>query len=278
MTEETDLLARVLAEPDDDNVRLVYADWLQEHGDEPRAELVRAQIQLARMSPPRQVRPARVEIQQSERFHAGFGARRLREPAPDHGVRAVVWCEDLNPPPAPGDVIDLVAPAPGPQVVPGVVVTDVWREPATDDSLEYTVFEIVCAPDRYPERERLAALRGRERELLDAAGYAVVNAPRVWPVSMTLGALDDGDGSGRLSVRRGFVEWWRMSGADWLAHGDELLTAHPLRRVILTTTPDLIAFLGRGGQKRGFVGPIDRDWWLRALADEWPGITFELPP
>lgn len=38
----------ILAEPAEDTHRLVYADWLQENGDEPRAEFIRAQLELAR--------------------------------------------------------------------------------------------------------------------------------------------------------------------------------------------------------------------------------------
>src|SRR6476469_3629321 len=45
--EEARLLARVCAEPDDDLPRLVYADWLDEHGD-PRGEFIRVQIALSR--------------------------------------------------------------------------------------------------------------------------------------------------------------------------------------------------------------------------------------
>jgi uncharacterized protein (TIGR02996 family) len=41
------LLAAVLAAPDDDAVRLVFADWLEEHGEEERAEFVRLQCRLA---------------------------------------------------------------------------------------------------------------------------------------------------------------------------------------------------------------------------------------
>jgi uncharacterized protein (TIGR02996 family) len=53
MTTSTDhqrsqLLAAVLAEPDDETPRLVYADWLQEQGD-PRGELVTIQCELARL-------------------------------------------------------------------------------------------------------------------------------------------------------------------------------------------------------------------------------------
>jgi len=43
------LFAHVLARPDDDGPRLVYADWLDDLGDHPRAEFVRVQIALARL-------------------------------------------------------------------------------------------------------------------------------------------------------------------------------------------------------------------------------------
>jgi uncharacterized protein (TIGR02996 family) len=37
-------------EPDDDTHRLVYADWLDEHGDPARAEFIRAQVERARLA------------------------------------------------------------------------------------------------------------------------------------------------------------------------------------------------------------------------------------
>jgi uncharacterized protein (TIGR02996 family) len=39
----------IRANPDEDTPRLVYADWLQEHGDEPRAEFIRVQCALERL-------------------------------------------------------------------------------------------------------------------------------------------------------------------------------------------------------------------------------------
>lgn len=47
--EQRALWAGIRANPDDDTPRLVYADWLQEHGDEPRAEFIRAQCALSRL-------------------------------------------------------------------------------------------------------------------------------------------------------------------------------------------------------------------------------------
>lgn len=43
MTTEQDLFAAIVATPDDDGPRLVYADWLEEHGDSERCEFIRAQ-------------------------------------------------------------------------------------------------------------------------------------------------------------------------------------------------------------------------------------------
>jgi uncharacterized protein (TIGR02996 family) len=45
------LLAAILADPEDDTARLVYADWLQEHGEADRAAFIRAQIEHARAEP-----------------------------------------------------------------------------------------------------------------------------------------------------------------------------------------------------------------------------------
>jgi uncharacterized protein (TIGR02996 family) len=45
------LYAAVVASPDDDLPRLVYADWLEEHGDADRAEFIRVQCRLANSSP-----------------------------------------------------------------------------------------------------------------------------------------------------------------------------------------------------------------------------------
>lgn len=52
MTTTDDALVRsVLAAPLDDAPRLVYADWLDEHGESERAEFIRVQCELARLDP-----------------------------------------------------------------------------------------------------------------------------------------------------------------------------------------------------------------------------------
>src|SRR5262245_57433673 len=49
MTEQKALLRAMIAEPDDDAPRLVYADWLEGHGDPDRAAFIRVQCELARL-------------------------------------------------------------------------------------------------------------------------------------------------------------------------------------------------------------------------------------
>lgn len=44
-------LRAIFDAPDDDTARLVYADYLQEHGQEKRARLIRVQVELARLPP-----------------------------------------------------------------------------------------------------------------------------------------------------------------------------------------------------------------------------------
>ena len=48
-TTVADLLAEIIAHPADDAPRLIYADWLEEHGDSARAEFIRVQCELARL-------------------------------------------------------------------------------------------------------------------------------------------------------------------------------------------------------------------------------------
>jgi uncharacterized protein (TIGR02996 family) len=43
------LLQAILAEPGDDSLRLIYADWLDDEGQHERAEFIRVQVELARL-------------------------------------------------------------------------------------------------------------------------------------------------------------------------------------------------------------------------------------
>jgi uncharacterized protein (TIGR02996 family) len=77
-----DGLLRAIADaPEDDTVRLVFADWLEEHGDEvdrSHAELIRVQIEVARLALDDD-RRAELEASEEERLrHRGDIHRRLK--------------------------------------------------------------------------------------------------------------------------------------------------------------------------------------------------------
>lgn len=57
MSDEDALIAAVIAHPDEDTPRLVYADWLQEHGDADRAEFIRLQCRNS-VGSPEEIDPA----------------------------------------------------------------------------------------------------------------------------------------------------------------------------------------------------------------------------
>jgi uncharacterized protein (TIGR02996 family) len=58
------LLQDILANPDDDDLRRIYADWLEEHQQHARAELIRVQVRLALLS---KSEPARQALERRER-------------------------------------------------------------------------------------------------------------------------------------------------------------------------------------------------------------------
>ena len=47
MADELSFLGAIRAQPEDDTVRLIFADWLEEHGQQARAEFIRLQCRLA---------------------------------------------------------------------------------------------------------------------------------------------------------------------------------------------------------------------------------------
>src|SRR5260370_1312001 len=51
MSQADAFLDAIREAPDDDTPRLVYADWLDDHGDADRAAFIRAQVRLARLPP-----------------------------------------------------------------------------------------------------------------------------------------------------------------------------------------------------------------------------------
>jgi uncharacterized protein (TIGR02996 family) len=63
--EEAALVQAIIDQPEEDTPRLVYADWLQEHDQPERAEFIRIQCQLARLTEHDVARPGLQERQES---------------------------------------------------------------------------------------------------------------------------------------------------------------------------------------------------------------------
>src|SRR4051812_17905575 len=100
MTDADALLRAVLAAPDDDAPRLVYADWCDEHGDPDRAAFIRAQVELARHPN----HPKRDERKQTERTlwrqhrveWTAWVPRWAEVPGFDRGFLERIRCEAAN--------------------------------------------------------------------------------------------------------------------------------------------------------------------------------------
>ena len=74
MIDSEPFLQEILAAPDDDGPRLVYADWLEEHSD-PRGEFIRIQCELAQLP----VQPSRLDPLEKDLVHDGPAELRIRE-------------------------------------------------------------------------------------------------------------------------------------------------------------------------------------------------------
>lgn len=79
-----ELLDAILANPDDDDVRLVYADWCEDEGDDARAQLIRAQVERARL-PMWDARHITLQLEE-EQCIGEHGARWIAEHEPIEGI------------------------------------------------------------------------------------------------------------------------------------------------------------------------------------------------
>lgn len=93
MNERKALLRAVCANPDDDTPRLVFADWLQENGDEERAEFIRLQIRLADRYTiaVNMMNGQDVEYDRAKALQEQFGARWLTDLPKREGWRWNFW-------------------------------------------------------------------------------------------------------------------------------------------------------------------------------------------
>jgi uncharacterized protein (TIGR02996 family) len=77
VNQEQAFLQDIIAHPDDDAPRLIFADWIEENGDPERAEFIRLQCQLARLD---ETDPGHAEGQQRQKALLKKYARRWAGP------------------------------------------------------------------------------------------------------------------------------------------------------------------------------------------------------
>ena len=90
MTPRDAFLQAICENPDDEAPRLMYADWLTEHGD-PRGEFIRVQCRLAGMSEDGQDRP---DLERREKWLLGLHDRDWAAELPR--LEGVAWGEDFR--------------------------------------------------------------------------------------------------------------------------------------------------------------------------------------
>lgn len=100
MTDHDALLRAILAAPHEDTPRLVYADWLQEHSHDARAEFIRVQVEMAK-TPTCDRRQARRPCYQDGQCRWCFLAiqrTQLMWLTPDGGPALwKQWCDGVDP-------------------------------------------------------------------------------------------------------------------------------------------------------------------------------------
>src|SRR5262245_52917155 len=90
MSEREAFLRAICKNPDDDTPRLVFADWLQENGEEERAEFIRVQCEAARLA----AGDGRLAglVRRAAELQQQFGKKWLGElPVPDK--ESIKWVE-----------------------------------------------------------------------------------------------------------------------------------------------------------------------------------------
>lgn len=247
MSDGDALLAAVKATPDDDTPRLVYADWLDDCGEGDRAAFIRVQVELARVRP------------------IDLGDVTLNYlPAPD-APAVVLLPLSLAGKLRPGQWARMHAAIPG-----GRWTFDGQLLSAAVANVSEGTAALTVVVAEHPHADREAELTRQSDALAAEHADSWVPPPLV--------------GQARWGWERGFVEHVRgIDAADWLAHADAILAAHPVRAVTLTTMPEFERVepgkFRIAGDAAGVVlqNTIERNE-LGMIEDRWPGIAFELPP
>jgi uncharacterized protein (TIGR02996 family) len=155
---------------------------------------------------------------------------------------------------------------------PRLVAADWWDEQGAAERAEFVRVQCELAR-RYPGWSGVPAmgslgaggpyaeLRRRERELLAGSRGKWFEFPITWYVGIDPIPV----GAHGFQYRRGFFEIAALTAADFLACADALLAACPLRRVRLTTRPELsfgeVIYRNRSDETLGPGGYVRSATW-----------------
>ena len=254
MSQRTAFLTAIIANPDNDTARLVYADWLQEHGEEDRAEFIRVQCELAgaagRMlcsNPDNHgycdCRSRLLSTRQCELLVSrglGWLPRPLMDMESNSAGDACLWSRGF---------------------VSSVTCTAAdWLAHA--EKLHWHPTQTIVEPLSYEERR-------------DYACEVCGNAPD------EQGCIEHGKGCYTQSEDGGGDSWVELPIRTVPRPCPE--TAQPITKVTLTTTPDTGWIIGQIADGLG-ASPVDGEAYadhaemtLAALRGYSPGVEFELP-
>lgn len=94
--EQAALLAAIVAEPDDDTARLVYADWLGEHDDEEQAAFIRDSIAHARSGDQKPGKPPHPGWERGREWLTKLGLDHAEDHGYDRGFPRIVVYGSTN--------------------------------------------------------------------------------------------------------------------------------------------------------------------------------------
>lgn len=203
--DDRELLIRAIRNnPDEDTPRLMYADYLDEHGEPDRAAFIRAQCELARL-------PERPKL------HLIAASTTYLEPnSREMSVEGVCSSRPSMP-----ETYDLLL---GQQTFFGAILMSehAIMAPASEPRTYRCRFLVTGHPD--PNAARITELRRIElRTGIARVGF--VDIPDLGPIEVAPGQR-----------KRGFVDWICLDAPTWTTKGDQILSHEPVREVRISHT------------------------------------------